>query len=472
MKKCIGAVAAAIIIALVVFVFSGTAFESVDMLMRPPKNEGQNSEIQAAFEASINDKYILRSPLSGEYKSSFILVDFNGDKIDEVVVFYSLSGAPDVARMNVICDFNGEWRSVADLESAHKQIHKVDFADIDKDGMMEIIAGWSISDTDLLNTLNVYRLSSDNGNLSVEKIFENNYTEFAVCDVNADFKTDILLFDKQHTDNVSIRATYYDFVGKKAYEAGEFYIDATISSVYSVCFDKDNSNGNTRIYVDGYRFDSGMTTELFYWDKKEKSFNRPVYSDLKSIPAAATRNTVITCRDINDDGIVEIPFEEYIPESEVVQQNKSVQKEQNIIKWMKYKNHGFVPVYYEIYNIQNNYSLKIKNDWYGNFTVKSEPDKGMMTFYRVEGSENTFTDFDDRQRQDDDLFDFGFDDDNSNDNALFSVLCVAENNSDFYDLTGYKHLKTDNGFSYFCYIYKEGKKSGITKDSLKKILVT
>lgn len=472
MKKYIGAVTIVLIITALAFALSNVDFESVDMLLRPPKNEGQNSEIQSAFESSINDKYILRSPLSGEYKSSFILVDFNGDKNDEVVVFYSLSGAPDVARMNILCYINGAWRSIVDLESAHKQIHKVDFADVDKDNMKEIIVGWSISDTDLLNTLDVYRINSDDGNLTVEKVFESNYVDFAVCDVNSDFKSDILLFNKYHTENTSIKASYYDFSEAEAIESGSYDIDATISSVYSVCSDKDKSNGNTRIYVDGYRFDSGMTTEMFYWNKKDKKFDRPVGPDSKSIPSVATRNMIITCRDVNGDGVVEIPFEEYITESEVVQKNKSVLKQQSIIRWMKHSDNSFSCVYYEIFNPQNKYSLKIRNEWYGNFTVKSNPDEGLLTFYRVEGSDNSFDDFDGRQRNDDDFFDFAFEDNEKDDNALFSVLCVAENTDSIYDLSGYKLLKTNNGFNYYCYIYKEGKKSGITRDSLKKILVT
>ena len=468
MKKYLGVFITVMIIAVLVFVLSNTAFESVDMLMRPPKNEGQNSEIQAAFEASINDKYILRSPLSGEYKSSFILVDFDGDKKDEVVVFYSLSGTPDVARMNILCNRNGGWKSIVDIESAHKQIHKVDFSDVDKDGVREILVGWSISDINLSNTLNVYKIKSDGESQYIEKVFENIYTEFIVCDVNSDFKNDILLFDKYHSENALIRVTYFDFVADKAYPVGDYFIDSTISSVYSVNFDTDKNNGNTRFYVDGYRFDSGMTTELFYWDNKEDCFVRPEYDDSKSISAVATRSTVITCRDINDDGVIEIPFEEFIDESEVVLREKSLQKRQNIIKWVKYNPYGFSPVYYEIFNTKNYYSLKIKNDWVGDFTVKSEPEKGLMTFYRVEGSVGSFNDSD----NDADLFDFAFDDSDTDGNSLFSILCISENDSDFYNLSGYKYLKTDNGFSYFCYIYKEGKKSGITKDSLKKILVT
>ena len=56
--------------------------------------------------------------------------------------------------------------------------------------------------------------------------------------------------------------------------------------------------------------------------------------------------------------------------------------------------------------------------------------------------------------------------------ALFTVAAFSENEGSFYDLSGYRYLKSDNGYNYYCRIYPEGKKSGITKDTIKKILIT
>ena len=224
--------------------------------------------------------------------------------------------------------------------------------------------------------------------------------------------------------------------------------------------------------MDGYRKDGGMTTELFFWDNKENRFKASESEDSTAISVLATRNTVITCRDINDDGIIEIPFEEYINDSKVVSLAKSLGKQQSIINWVKSTGTGPVTVYYEIFN-QNNYSLKIDKEWYGYFTVKNDEDKSVLTFYAVENAqENLPFGSDDRSDRADDIFDFHFNDGNENENVLFSILSVLENENNFYDLSGYKFLKNDNGYSYFCYIYKEGKRWGITKDSLKKMLIT
>ncbi len=471
MKKYISMIVTAIIIAALAVILLSTEFDSVYTLLRPPKNKGQNSEIQSAFESSLNDKYILRSPLSGEYKSSFILVDFDNDKDDEVVVFYSLSGTPDVVRMNILDNIDGEWKSIADFESAHKQVHKVAFSDIDKDGAKEIIVGWSLSDIELNNTINVYRICSDESGSFAEKIFENNYSEFTVCDVNSDFKSDILLFDKFHADTTSIRVTYFDFDDSGYRASGEFFIDPVISSVNAISYDKDKSNGNTRFYVDGYRVDNGMTTDFFYWDNKSRCFKYPDFNNPESVSTAATRSTSIICSDVNDDAVIEIPFEEYISESVVVSSAKALEKQQSIIKWMKCTDYGLSPVYYEIF-IQNNCSLKIKNEWFGKFTVKNEPENGKLTFYALDD----YSAFgpDDKQKKEDDIFDFRFgnEEEKDGDLALFSILAVAENETDFSDLTGYKFLKSDDSFNYYCYIYKEGKERDISKDSLKKVLVT
>ena len=464
------------LIVVLCIILSETTFVSVDGLMRPPKNEGQNSDIQAAFEASIEDKYILKSPLSGEYKSSFITVELDGDRDEEVVVFYSLSGTPDAARMNVIDRQGDSWRSIADFESAHKQIHKVDFADLDKDGKKEIIAGWSIFDTELSNTLNVYKLKNDGDRLIAEKIFENRYTEFIVCDVNTDGRSDILLFDKLYEGNKSLQALYFDFQGARPVLKGEFSVDPIIASVYSVSLDKDKTNGNVRFYLDGYRVDNGMTTELFYWNRAEKSFERPRYSNNVSLPTAATRSTALACADINDDGVIEIPFEEHIPGSELVSAAKSAPKKQSIIRWMKYNSYGFSSVYYEILNSPYNYSLKIKNEWYGNFTVKNYSEKGVLTFFSTgdfnEFPIRSFSLGEDAEKDLNTATDGGkpyYEDDPT---ALFTVAAFAENEGSLYDLSGYRYLKSDNGYNYYCRIYPEGKKRGITKDTVKKILIT
>ncbi len=65
-------------------------FFSVESLLSPPMQSGKNGELQEAFNTlKKNDKIQLKTPLAGDYQTSFVLFDVNGDKNDEAFIFYT-----------------------------------------------------------------------------------------------------------------------------------------------------------------------------------------------------------------------------------------------------------------------------------------------------------------------------------------------------------------------------------------------
>lgn len=485
------------IIVLMILIFSSVVvsnfnIESVESLLRPPKNAGENAEIQMAFEESVADQYSLRSPLSGDYRSSFILVDLNDDGEEEVVVFYNKSSAVETIRMNILHLTNGEWKSIADFESFHSDVHMVDFADLYGDGNKEIIVGWSAYDQELNKTLCVYKIDFSQQEHMIDKVFSKKYADYMVCDIDNDSKSDILLFEK--TSNAPIRgikASYLNFKTKRVYISGEYVLDPNINSVVSVCFDNDPVNNFKRFYVDGYKADSGITTDVFYWNNNEKNFNRFNNDKSVSLVTLASRTTNVCCSDIDSDSLIEIPFEFSIPCSTVLSSDGSTDGEQVVVGWMKSSEREFIASEYELINASKSYSLIIHDDLIGRFTVKNDLNKGVITFYELlhdetpesHGKPKPKNEKNDKGSMYDAFLPGEQPEEHSEGEspvgkaystgkALFSILATAENDENLYELSGYRYIRRDNGYSYYCKIYDDGKDFGISKETIKKMLVT
>ncbi len=472
MKKHYGGMIVFLLIIVLCLLLFKVDFKTVDSLMRPPKSEGENLEIRTAFEAVAGDKYNFKSPISGEYNSSFIQVDLNSDGDNEVLVFYCYASSLDTVRINVIDKVDGKWKSIADIESSYSDIHRVDFADTDSDGCKEIILGYSIYETELTNTLNVYKINFNGNGNNIVNIFECSYTNFIVCDVNSDKKTDLLVFDKSAGSKLTgIKVTYYDFSNNRAYNAGEYYVDAVISSISSVKTDSAAVSGETCFYVDGFRTDNGMTTDVFKWDSRLKMFVKSITPEEIPVTSVAIRNINIACTDINSDGLIEIPVEEIIPGSSVVSRETSSIKPQSVIKWTQLKNGVLSAVGYEIINAAENYSLVLDGNFFGKFTVNNDTDTGLLTFYAVTNPPQEKKAKKKKEeaspaelRENEPMY--------SEEDILFTVFATSDSDNNLYELSGYRFIRSDNGNNYYCQIYNKGRQLGITKETIKNILIT
>ena len=471
MKKKLTAILLVGFICLLAFVLTKMTYEPIDSLIRPPKIEGENSEIQAAFESSVDSGYVFKSPLAGEYRSSFIRKNIDIDSSDEVIVFYSKTDALDVIRINILDKINGLWESIADIESPYNDIHQINFADVDADGVTEIIVCWRNFENELLNTLNVYEIVERNEIRKIQTVFSRNYSEFLLCDVNSDNKTDVLIFEKTTENGTNeLKGTYFDFLHEEALPSEAFFLDPAISSIVSVCYDYEDEN--ILVYIDGYKTYTGITTDVIYWDSYENTFRRIETSESASIATVATRSRNIYSSDINGDSIIEIPVEDYIPDSEVYDDTQDI-RQQNVIVWMQYDGYDLTEVQYEIFNTKYDYSLKIPAESFYEITVTNDLTNGILTFYKVNTEEppqdgkkskkqgESRGEQPNREPVRENLKE-----------ELFSIFVTSDLDYDIYELNGYRLITTDNGFNYYYQISQYGKNYGITKETIKSILST
>lgn len=477
MKKVTGIIIFVLFFAILGFFVSKNTYEPIDTLIRPPQIEGENADIQLAFENSVGKNYVLKAPLAGDYRSSFIRIDIDHDGSDEVIVLYSFSETVDVVRMHILDKVNDKWNTVVDIESTYDEIQQISFADINNDNVSEIIVCWRSFVTEISKTLDVYKMSNINGNKTLNCIFTKKYNEFLLCDINKDNKTDILILEKTVNNASSeIKGIFYNFTGNAVNIGGEFTLDPAISTIGSASFDNGENNNETRIYVDGYKTDTGLTTDMICWDFYEDRFFRQTDNNYSPISSVSARNINSYCKDINNDKLIEVPIEGILLESKVLKDKTNDASAQTVVKWMQHDGYDLVFSEYEIPVNEYGYSLRLDAEYFNKFTVLNDLSDGTLTFYQLiekddftkenEKKPKKKEEQDNQNRHPDQQKEYLVGD------ILFSIIAVNDQDYGMYEFSGYRFLTSDNGYNYYCRIYDAAKDLKISKESIKSILIT
>lgn len=449
-KYSAGLVFTAVVLAVALF-FLVSEFKPINSLMKPPKVEGENLAVQLAFEMSVGDNYLLKQPIKGDYRSAYTFIDLDGDGDDEVIVFYSAQDAIDIVRMNVLDIIDGDWQSIADFESMHNQIQEIKFADLNGDKLKEIIVGWTTYQDDFSKLLSVYKIALKGDSVSIKPVFDDTYSHFEIMDIDSDGKKDILSLKRvsvPNTPETEYRASFFSYTKSGISETAIIPLDLSIASVTSVSSDFNKETSLRRIYVDGYKIDSGMATDCFYWNKNGNCFEKITYGGV-SLAAITSRSSGVFCNDINEDGFIEIPVEEFLPASSIVTAERNTDAGQSLIKWVQIGDGVLNTVQYRIVNSAYGYSFIFDSNWVGSVTVENDISKGVMTFCELRNENGQFV--------------CGA--------PYFSVKAVTDENNISYFSTDYDYLMRSKGQYYYCRIFEKGEDFGITYKKIKNSMI-
>lgn len=284
-------------------------FFSVESLLSPPAQSGKNGEVEKAFKKLMAEKTIqLRTPQSGEYQTAFVLFDINGDSQEEAIVFYTDSAVDTSVRMSFLECINDTWMISADVKGAGSNVFDLSFSDMDNDGMYEIFVGWSLFDTKTAKIVSVYEVAAgENGVFTLNTLGNEYYYSKSVTDFNGDERDDLVLVYLDDTGET--QKSYFRCFSLS--DNGEFVkysdvkLDSNISSVAKIQYDTVHYKGQAckRVFLDCMKTETSMFTEMLYWDIEELGIVR-----YEKNPVSTTlRSPKIYCRDIDGDGLLEIP---------------------------------------------------------------------------------------------------------------------------------------------------------------------
>ena len=341
-------------------------------LLSPPELTGDYYPIEKALAKSVGKDYTLRYPSGGDHRSAVTICDINDDGENKAFAFYSLNN--EEMHINMIVRNGEEWVSVDDQTITAGSVERIDFCDLDGDGNEEVIVGWEMQ-ASAEKQLAVY---SVNGKKMLQRMLQR-YSEYTFCDLDGD-KIRELFVQQLNTTDAFNRASLYRLEKEGVTELASCSLDRSVKTIVSIV-ENTLSNGQKAIYIDELK-SSGAVTEVLYLNKGQ--LVNPLLEQTLGENIRSARSSSLMCKDVNHDGILEIPIFEELPMA-----NGEVSAEKvYCTRWSSFTGEMLVSKQSEIINQNDGYSMIIPETWVGNIAVSVDSNHHSRVFYVCDADKN------------------------------------------------------------------------------------
>ena len=407
--------------------FSGCSsfrISSIDDLISPVSPSGDNAGILAAVNEYSKGGYSIKIPSSGKYTTSFILHDLNGDGNNEAIAFFEQNDNLGKVDMAVLSKADNSWRVIDNITGEGVDVNCVDFSDLNNDGTEEIIVCWGIISKSTTSNLCVY--STDESlklNLVTDSITAG---EFISVDINSDGSNELLVFNFGSYSE-SPEAELYSLSSGDKRLIGETKLDSSIISFSKITCGKTDEGMS--VFADAIRANgASMVTELLCWSDYYDSIISPFYSYSTGRTTETSRDNLITSRDINGDGEIEIPVDKSVsglPDGVTAQ------------SWVGYESTVLKHRIYSYAVKSGGYLLVLDDEIFAKAYVKYDSSKRQLDI--TDGKDKAF--------------------------SIITVMRTEYNSNNFSD---YTEICSDSGLVYLCSV-SNNSKINVTVDDVKNI---
>ena len=411
------------------------AFDTAELLS-PPALSGELYPIAEAIKASAGGDYSFKYPSRGNYRSAVVQEDINGDGILEAFAFYGMTdGENQIMHINCVTSKNGEWKSAATQKIIAGGVDKIDFCDLDNDGVKEILVGWEIYGTSEMQ-LAVYSM----GDSSLTQRMLQKYTHFTTCDLDEDDINEVLVIKTASAEQQN-SASLFALSEEGITEISYCELDST-SKTFSEPVVATLSTGKPAVYIDEIK-GVGAVTEVLFLEKGE--LVNPLFMPDTKETLSTLRSATFNISDINNDGILEIPVQENVPSVTRTDVNEKLY----LTNWCSFNGEKLTNQMTTMINVDDGYYYKIPAKWVGNIAVLKNTDKNLREIYRYNPEDMTV-----------------------GENLLYIKAVKKEDwDNGKYRANGIKEIMNDGETSFICSVSEAAEAEGITFEYVKSAFI-
>ncbi len=358
------------------FLFCGCDFFTTDTaeLLSSPALSDDLKLISSAIKDSVTKSYTLKYPQSGEYRSAVVQKDVNGDGLSEAFAFYSVKeGDVETMNINAVVKKEGGWQSSGSQTIVASGVHRVEFCDLDNDGVSEILVGWQIYGTSEMQ-LAVYSFKD---NTLTQRILKR-YTHFATCNLDDNKTNEILIIDVD-TEKSQNTASLYGMSEQGIVLLGKAQLDSKVES-FGHPVVSELSSGKGAVYIDSVKGIGAITEVLIF--ERDKLLN-PLFDEQTKETSLTLRSASFNTQDFNKDGVLEIPVQLNVPSVS----KSEVAEKLYLTNWCSFNGEILTTQVTSMINVLDGYYYNIPAKWVGNIAILKDTDNRIREIYTYDTEE-------------------------------------------------------------------------------------
>ena len=232
-------------------------------------------------------------------------------------------------------------------------------------------------------------------------------------------------------------ASVYEFLEDSSLQVTSCLLDSTAKTFNEPKL-STLSTGKPAIYIDEIK-GVGAITEVIYMDKG--ILINPLLSPDTAETTATLRSVTFMTRDINEDGILEIPVQENIPS--VTQSD--VNEKLYLTDWCSFNGESLINQLTAMINVDDGFYYKVPSRWIGNIAVLKDTNNRIREIYRYDAKELTVGE------------------------SLIYFKAVSKEKWDKgeYESEGCEEIMNDGQTVFICRISAAANKDGVTLENVK-----
>lgn len=356
----------------------------VEELLRAPQLSGDYGDIQAALNGWLGQSAQLKYPMQGELLSPFLLNDFDGDGEQNAAVLYSVPDTPNVCLAVLEKDERGSWQVMQSTEGLADTVDNVRLAQLQAGEASQIVVGYTASQGD--SYLAVYSYTAG----GLETILEQPYEQYIVEDITGGGDDDIILMSAAEGGGVQIELLTVDREGVfrqlpvKGLSEDKFTGCASLAAGVG-------ADGRHYLVLDGWTGLSGtnLASALMYFDEETQEMVPASHISAEVLYNESLRNvSILTSRDLDGDGAVEIPTQP----DEAGLLNMSQGRRMDFIVWMDYSRTDNPKKSFGLLDEETGCYIALPMEWEGNLMLAdSEAVRGAVELRTLDDEQPVMT---------------------------------------------------------------------------------